>query len=290
MLGSVAPLGPAPTSTSTASGMRVISPTSPAPTLNSTGRLSHRLLAQGVRPLTGEFRWQCRPAQGGRASVRLGEGVRSVSGRYAWTGEDSAHARGSDWAAGLRHRVRSSRCQRRRPTGRWPDPQAAGRVRRGGRHAGPGTQWPPTGPAGCWVGCSGCCGRLFRGRGFSFGSTGAMRPLRPSIFWEPNRDSTTWSRWRRTLRCSGMWSPPCRWLARSARRWHDRARLHRHSLRRPHVGRRSPGRDQGRSRPRRGPRAAGPPTVCRDQSPVSGPSRTIQARHQLYLCTATENG
>ena len=27
--------------------MRVISPTSPAPTLNSTGRLSHRLLAQG---------------------------------------------------------------------------------------------------------------------------------------------------------------------------------------------------------------------------------------------------
>ena len=47
VLGSVAPLGPAPTSTSTASGMRVISPTSPAPTLNSTGRLSHKLLAQG---------------------------------------------------------------------------------------------------------------------------------------------------------------------------------------------------------------------------------------------------
>ena len=42
--------GPAPTSTSTASGMRVISPTSPAPTLNSTGRLSHRLLAQGGVP------------------------------------------------------------------------------------------------------------------------------------------------------------------------------------------------------------------------------------------------
>ncbi len=39
---------PATTSISTASGMRVISPTSPAPTLNSTGRLSHRLLAQGV--------------------------------------------------------------------------------------------------------------------------------------------------------------------------------------------------------------------------------------------------
>ena len=40
---------PATTSISTASGMRVISPTSPAPTLNSTGRLSHRLLAQGGR-------------------------------------------------------------------------------------------------------------------------------------------------------------------------------------------------------------------------------------------------
>ena len=33
-----------------ASGMRVISPTSSAPTLNSTGRLSHRLLAQGDTP------------------------------------------------------------------------------------------------------------------------------------------------------------------------------------------------------------------------------------------------
>ena len=39
--------GPATTSISTASGMRVISPTFPAPTLISPGRLSHRLLAQG---------------------------------------------------------------------------------------------------------------------------------------------------------------------------------------------------------------------------------------------------
>ena len=41
------PLRTATTSLSTASGMRVISPTSPAPTLISLGRLSHRLLAQG---------------------------------------------------------------------------------------------------------------------------------------------------------------------------------------------------------------------------------------------------
>ena len=41
--------GPATTSLSTASGMRVISPISPAPTLISLGRLSHRLLAQGAR-------------------------------------------------------------------------------------------------------------------------------------------------------------------------------------------------------------------------------------------------
>ena len=39
--------GPATTSISTASGMRIISPTLPAPTLISPGRLSHRLLAQG---------------------------------------------------------------------------------------------------------------------------------------------------------------------------------------------------------------------------------------------------
>ena len=40
--------GPATTSISTASGMRIISPTLPAPTLISPGRLSHRLLAQGA--------------------------------------------------------------------------------------------------------------------------------------------------------------------------------------------------------------------------------------------------
>ena len=30
----------------------------------------------------------------------------------------------------------------------------------------PGRQWPPTGPSACCVGCSRCCGRRFRGRGF----------------------------------------------------------------------------------------------------------------------------
>ena len=42
------PPAPATTSISTASGLRVISPPLPAPTLISPGRLSHRLLAQGV--------------------------------------------------------------------------------------------------------------------------------------------------------------------------------------------------------------------------------------------------
>ena len=42
----------------------------------------------------------------------------------------------------------------------------------------PGRQWPPTGPSGCCVGCFRCYGRRFRGRGFSFGSTGALRPRR----------------------------------------------------------------------------------------------------------------
>ena len=47
--------------------------------------------------------------------------------------------------------------------------------------------------------------------------------------------------------------------AQSEGRWRDRARLYRHPLRRPHVGPRAPGRDQGRSRSPRRPRAAGQP-------------------------------
>ena len=76
-----------------------------------------------------------RPAQGGRARVRLGQGVRPVSGRQTRTREDSAHARGPDRPAGLRHRVRSSRWQRCRPLGRRPHPQAAARAGPGVRRA-----------------------------------------------------------------------------------------------------------------------------------------------------------
>ena len=49
-------------------------------------------------------------------------------------------------------------------------------------------------------------------------------------------------------------------------RWRDRARLYRHPLRRRHVGPRAPGRDQGRSRSPRRPRAAGQPAVRGDES------------------------
>ena len=42
-----------------------------------------------------------------------------------------------------------------------------------------------------------CCGRRFRGRGFSFGSTGALRPRRSSISWMRSPGSTTWWRWRK---------------------------------------------------------------------------------------------
>ena len=61
--------------------------------------------------------------------------VRPVSGRQTRTGEDSAHARGPDRPAGLRHRVRSSRWQRCRPLGRRPHPQAAARAGPGVRRA-----------------------------------------------------------------------------------------------------------------------------------------------------------
>ena len=62
----------------------------------------------------------------------------------------------------------------------------------------PGKAVAADGPSGCCVGCSRCCGRRFRGRGFSFGSTGALRPRRSSIFWMRSPGSTTSWRWRRS--------------------------------------------------------------------------------------------
>ena len=58
-----------------------------------------------------------------------------MSGRQTRTREDSAHARGPDRPAGLRHRVRSSRWQRCRPLGQRPHPQAATRAGPGVRRA-----------------------------------------------------------------------------------------------------------------------------------------------------------
>ena len=74
----------APASTSTASGMRVISPTSPAPTLNSTGRLSHRLLAQGGQPLPEcvVFADAGRLSLYGRGAERLHEELAPVTARW----------------------------------------------------------------------------------------------------------------------------------------------------------------------------------------------------------------
>ena len=54
--------------------------------------------------------------------------------------------------------------------------------------------------------------------------------------------------------------------AQSEVRGETAARLYRHPLRRRHVGPRAPGRDQGRSRSPRRPRAAGQPALRGDES------------------------
>ena len=85
-----------------------------------------------VQPGAGKLRRRGGPAQGGRARVRVGQGVRPVPERQARAGEDSAHARGPDRPAHLRHRLRPSRLQRCRAPRRRPHPQAAARPRPGG--------------------------------------------------------------------------------------------------------------------------------------------------------------
>ena len=323
------------------------------------------------KPLVATFNQEHASSDGGAVLLKaaerrvwLGQGVRPVSGRQTRTGEDSAHARGPDRPAGLRHRVRSSRWQRCRPLGRRPHPQAAARAGPGVRRAlgvathdlairerrapqralpdgarvggvrhrtssaspagagaahhhrsgpdrrpdarrpaahvlqralwrlvlsadagvselrprggavsvarrccGPGRQWPPTGPSACCLGCSRCCGPRFRGRGFSFGSTGALRPRRSSISWMRSPGSTTSWRWRRTRCCSGMRSPPCRWPARRAR-----------SVARPRTSIPTPATPPARGNHERrvvikaevvrlgDPRAAGQPAVRGDES------------------------
>ena len=91
-------------------------------------------------PLVATFDQEHASSDGGAVLLKaaervygVGQGVRPVSGRPTRTGEDSAHARGPDRPADLRHRVRSCRWQRCRPLGRRPHPQAAAR-------AGPGVR------------------------------------------------------------------------------------------------------------------------------------------------------
>ena len=86
-----------------------------------------------VQPGAGKLRRRGGPAQGGRARVRVGQGrfARCLSDKRA-PGEDSAHARGPDRPAHLRHRLRPSRLQRCRAPRRRPHPQAAARPRPGG--------------------------------------------------------------------------------------------------------------------------------------------------------------
>ena len=84
-----------------------------------------------VRPPAREFRWRRGPAQGGGARVWVGGGFRPLSGGPAGARKDPAHADGVARPADLRHCLRPSRWQRRRPPRRRPHPQAAAR-------AGPG--------------------------------------------------------------------------------------------------------------------------------------------------------
>ena len=50
--------------------------------------------------------------------------------------------------------------------------------------------------------------QAFPRRGFSSGSTGALRRRRSSTSWMPSRGSTTWWRWPRTPCCGATPSPP----------------------------------------------------------------------------------
>ena len=124
------------------------------------------------------------------------------------------------------------------------------------RCCGPGRQWPPTGPSACCVGCSRCCGPRFRGRGFSSGSRGLCDPgdLRFPGCGAP-------ARLRRAMAKNAVLQRHAESAMQVARAQSEvgsrRARLYRHPLRRRHVGPRAPGRDQGRSRSPRRPRAAG---------------------------------
>ena len=123
---------------------------------------------------------------------------------------------------------------------------------------------PHAGRWACCVGCCPCCGRPFPRRGFSCGSTGALRRRRSSTTWMPSRGSTTWWRWPRTPCCSATPSPPCSWRRPERGQRPDRARLRRHAVPGRHVGPQPPRRDQGRSRPARRPRAARQPALRRD--------------------------
>ena len=93
------------------------------------------------KPLVATFNQEHASSDGGAVLLKAAERVYGFVKAFARcladkrTGEDSAHARGPDRPAGLRHRVRSSRWQRCRPLGRRPHPQAAARAGPGVRRA-----------------------------------------------------------------------------------------------------------------------------------------------------------
>ena len=101
-----------------------------ADTAAATGRMRALLLRAWVRPLVIGLSLSVGICGGSWAAMRLG--VRPVPERQARAGEDSAHARGPDRPAHLRHRLRPSRLQRCRAPRRRPHPQAAARPRPGG--------------------------------------------------------------------------------------------------------------------------------------------------------------
>ena len=132
------------------------------------------------------------------------------------------------------------------------------------RCCGPGRQWPPTGrPAGC----SRCCGPRFRGRGFSSGSTGLCDPgdLRFPGCGAPARLRRGDGEERGVAAASesAMGGP---------RAERGRVRPRTSAATPPARGTTAPGRDQGRSPPRR-PRAAGQPAVRPDESAGRGEGR-----------------
>ena len=93
-----------------------------------------------AKPLVATFDQEHASSDGGAVLLKAAERVYGVVKAFARCladqrapGEDSAHARGPDRPADLRHRVRSCRWQRCRPLGRRPHPQAAAR-------AGPGVR------------------------------------------------------------------------------------------------------------------------------------------------------